>query len=90
MAVKEARSHRKARPKSKASGGAEGPNSFRHFVRKLRTTDAGLGLFKVHAAESNFPDTDSWAEIRSYLVRIGAQHEVLVGARIAWREFRSR
>jgi hypothetical protein len=89
VVAKEARS-RKARPEPKASGGAEGPNSFRHFIRKLPTTNPGLGLFKVHAAESNFPDTESWAEIRSYLVRAGAQHEAVVGARIAWREFRSR
>jgi hypothetical protein len=71
----------------KASGR---PISFRHFVRNLRGAKPVVAAFKVHAAENAFPNIDSWAEIRSYLVRTGAQHEAVVGARIAWREFQSR
>ena len=61
-----------------------------HFVRNLRSADPGQSAFKVHAAENEFPDIDSWAEMRSYLLRTGAQHEMMVGARIVWREFQRR
>jgi hypothetical protein len=84
--VKKARSLRKKRPMPKASRGS----SFRNFVRNLNGGDSMLAPFKVHAAANDFPDTESWAKIRSYLVRIGAQHEAVVGARIAWRQFQSR
>jgi len=83
--VKKASSRRTT--KAKASGG---PNSFGHFVRNLRGVDPVLAPFKAHAAANVFPHVDSWAEIRSYLFRTGAQHEAVVGARIAWREFQSR
>jgi hypothetical protein len=65
-------------------------NSFRHFVRRLPGTNPLIAAFKVHAADGAFPDTDSWAAIRSYLVRTGAPHEAMVGARVAWRDFQSR
>ena len=87
MPVKKARSRRKGRATPKASAR---PNSFRHFVRNLHGADLALAAFKVHAAENAFPNIDAWAEIRSYLVRTGAQHEAMVGARIAWREFHRR
>ena len=65
-------------------------NSFRHYVRHLRGVDSVLAVFKAHASENAFPDIDSWAALRSHLVRTGAPHEAVVGARLAWREFQSR
>lgn len=82
MPVKKAPRKAKATPKT-----TRGPNSFHHFVCKLPASDPVLAPFKVHAAANDFPDIDAWAEIRSYLLRTGAQHEAIVGARTAWREF---
>jgi hypothetical protein len=65
-------------------------NSFRHFVRRLPGANPLIAAFKVHAADGAFPETDSWAAVRSYLVRAGAPHEVMVAARAAWRDFQSR
>ena len=86
MPIKKPRARQKGRATPKASGAA---NSFHHFVGKLPGTDPLIAAFKVHAAENACPDTASWAKIRSYLFRTGAQHEAVVGARTAWREFQS-
>lgn len=85
MPVKKTRALVKARAKPKVSGG---PNSFQHFVGKLRSTDPVVASIRDHAAANNFPDIESWAQIRSYMTHTGAAHEAMVGARIAWREFR--
>ena len=85
--VKKVQSRLQERATPKARGRS---NSFRHFVRNLRGVDPVLAAFKVHATENAFPNIDAWAEIRSYLVRTGAQHDAMVGARIAWREFQRR
>lgn len=87
MPVKKARSPGKKRAMPKASRGS---NSFRNFVRNLKGADPMLASFKAHAAANDFPDTESWAKIRSYLFRTGAEHETVGGARIAWRQFQSR
>jgi hypothetical protein len=55
--------------------------TFRQFVRSLHGADPVLAPFKVHVAANDIPGVDSWAEIRSYLFRTGAQHEAVVGAR---------
>lgn len=86
MASEKKPSHRNARPSRKTSSGAERSHSFRQFVRKLHTTEPELILFKEHAAADAF----SWAEISSYLSNDGAPHDAIVGARLAWRQFRSR
>ncbi len=62
--------------------------SFRDFARKLRADNPALAAFKPHATAGDFPAANSWQEVRAYLVRAGADHEALVGARMAWREFR--
>jgi hypothetical protein len=85
--IKKARSLGKKRTMPQASRRS---NSFRHFVRNLNGGDSMLASFKAHAAANDFPDTESWAKIRSYLLRTGAEHETVVGARIAWRQFQSR
>jgi hypothetical protein len=64
--------------------------SFREFARKLRGTDPPLKMFKACAMAADFPSAQSWQEVRGFLVRSGAEHEAIVGARMAWREFRSR
>ena len=90
MAIKKARSPGKPMATREARVGVSEPSSFRHFACRLPGNDPALELFKHHASARDFPDTDSWAEIRSYLVQAGAQHEAMVGARIAWRGFRNR
>lgn len=62
--------------------------SFRDYARKLRADNAPLKMFKNYALGDEFPAGESWQEVRGYLVRAGAEHEALVGARLAWREFR--
>jgi len=88
LAIQKTRSRRKARPSPKANRGLEGSQSFPQFVRKLRSTEPALVLFKAHAAADEFPDADTWSKIRSYLVKAGADHEAFFGARMAWRGFR--
>lgn len=64
--------------------------SFRDFARKLRADNLPLKLFKPYALGLEFPAGASWQEVRGFLIRIGAEHEAVVGARMAWREFRSK
>jgi len=58
----------------KASRGS----SFRNFVRNLNGGDSMLAPFKVHAAANDFPDTESWAKIRSYLVRVALAGDAVI------------
>ena len=88
MAIQKTRSRGKARPSPKAKASLKDVESFRQFVRKVRSSEPALVLFKEHAAADLFPDAESWYEIRSYLVKAGADHEAFVGARMAWRGFR--
>lgn len=64
--------------------------SFREFVRKLRADNLPLKMLKPYALTDEFPAGESWQEVRGFLVRTGAEHEAVVGARMAWREFRTR
>lgn len=86
------RSDRKTSAARKPSGGLARAGSFRQFVRKhaKRGADSAFESFQQLARDDSFPDVGSWAEIRSYLVNAGADHEAMVGARMAWREFCSR
>jgi hypothetical protein len=72
--------------KPKATSGAS--RSFRDFARKLRANNPPLTMFKSYAMSAEFPAARSWQEVRGYLVRAGAEHEALVGARMVWRQFR--
>ena len=90
MAVQMKRSGGKPTRRREASRGADDQDSFRRFARKLRSRNPLLEAFKFHAAAPDFPEVDSWGELRSYLVRAGAQHEVMVSARKTWREFKDR
>ena len=47
-------------------------------------------MFKTCALGDEFPAAHSWQEVRGFLVRSGAEHEAIVGARMAWRDFRSK
>jgi hypothetical protein len=69
---------------------SRGSNSFRDFVGNLNGADPVLARFKAHAAVNEFPDIETWAVVRSYLLQTGAEHETVVGARIAWRQLQSR
>jgi hypothetical protein len=71
--------------KTKTSGTS---GSFRDFARKLRASSPLLTMFKPYAMAAEFPAGRSWQEVRSFLVRAGAEHEAVVGARMVWREFR--
>ena len=64
--------------------------SFRGFARKLQPANPPLKMFKTYALAEDFPAGESWQEVRGFLIRNGAEHEAVVGARIAWREFRSK
>ena len=75
----------------KGEGEAEGqrrPKLVPTFCWQAAQHRSGRASIRDHAAANNFPDLESWAQIRSYMVHTGAPHEAMVGARIAWREFR--
>jgi hypothetical protein len=83
-------SRKRAKLQKAKSGTAGASRSFRDFARKLRADNPALAAFKPHAMAADFPAASSWQEVRAYLVRAAADHEALVGARMAWREFRLR
>jgi hypothetical protein len=64
--------------------------SFLDFARRLRPTNPPLKMFRERALAADFPAADSWQEVRGFLVRTGAEHEAIVGARMAWREYQSK
>ena len=88
MSVKRKTARVKAQKPREGAAGPDG--SFREFARKLRAISPPLKMFKTCALADEFPAAHSWQEVRGFLVRSGAEHEAIVGARMAWREFRSK
>jgi hypothetical protein len=62
--------------------------TFRAFARQLKRKDPLFVAFKPHAMSDDFPDASDWGAIRRHLINNGADHEAVVGARMAWREYR--
>lgn len=63
---------------------------FRAFARRHKSKNPLIVAFKPLAMGDDFPDADDFGSIRGHLVRTGADHEAVVGARMAWREYRER
>jgi hypothetical protein len=68
----------------------DGPQSFSEFARRLKAHHPVFLAFKQYAVRSDFPDTSAWGAIRQYLEESGAEREAIVGARMAWRQYRER
>ena len=66
------------------------PKSFRTFARRLKDEDPLIIAFKPLAMSDGFPDANDWGAIRHHLIRSGADHAAVVGARKAWRQYRDR
>jgi hypothetical protein len=63
--------------------------SFREFVLRLKSKDPCVASFIAQAKNDCFRNISSWTEVRTYLNRAGAEHDAFIGARLAWREYRS-
>lgn len=69
---------------------ARKPRSFRAFVRKHEPNNPPINALRPYASADDFPSGGTWQEIRLHLLHAGAEHEAIVGARIAWREYHSQ
>ena len=74
----------------KTANGKGALQSFRDFARELGGTHPLVVRFKAHAKSEGLPDANDWGGIRRHLMASGADHEAIVGARMAWRQYRRR
>jgi hypothetical protein len=63
---------------------------FREFALRLASADPLVESFVAHAGNESFPNVNTWAEVRTYLYKAGAETDAFVGGRLAWREYISR
>ena len=77
-----------AKKRAKLHSATRARQSFRDFVTRLRSSNPPVIRFKEHARSADLPGAEDWGEIRLHLIRAGVEHDVIGGARLAWREFR--
>ena len=65
----------------------EGSSRFYSEITRLRQI---VDLTDYARGDPDFPEIESWAELRAYLHSSGASHEIVLGARSAWRSFVAR
>lgn len=64
------------------------PRSFAAFIAQRRVTDDPIGDFVADArVDRRMPPAESWAELRSYLERRGADPAAVAAGRRTWHEF---
>jgi hypothetical protein len=65
--------------------------SFRTYARSRRAADVVGGEFITYAkSDPHFPDAKTWGDLRIYLNGRGAAHEMVVAARIVWKDYRQQ
>lgn len=74
---------------SQDSQNADPERSFREFVLRLTSNDRCVEPVIAQADKNSLCDVTSWNEVRIYLNRAGADHDAIICARLAWREYQS-
>lgn len=65
------------------------PASFGLFASRMRTNDPVIAAFlSTIKAVRPVPDLETWGAVRRYLQRLAASDATMIGARLAWREFK--
>jgi hypothetical protein len=76
--------------KKKASQPSTAP-SFAQFAARMRPDNPLMAEFASFVRNSRSQDDlDTWRAVRRYLQRLGASDVVLIGGRLAWREFQNK
>jgi hypothetical protein len=67
------------------------PKSFSTYARSRRATDVVGDEFIAYAkSDPHFPEAKTWGDLRKYLNRRGAEHEMEVAARAVWKDYRQQ
>lgn len=62
--------------------------SFREYVTTRKVGDNPAGDFITDArADSNFPDAQTWPDLKEYLARKGASSEAVRSGQIVWKSY---
>jgi hypothetical protein len=67
------------------------PKSFRDYARSREAADVvGREFVSYAKIDPLFPDAKAWSDLRRYLNRRGAPHEIFLVARRIWKDYRER